>query len=66
MNATEPSDSAAPDETGQFKTVTQQAAVCDLCSSTRAQQPLCVYACPHDAAMRVNSQDFFFNHTGAD
>lgn len=66
MNATEPSHSATTDASGQFKTVTQQAAVCDLCSSTRAQQPLCVYACPHDAAMRVNSQEFFFNHNDTD
>jgi Fe-S-cluster-containing hydrogenase component 2 len=27
--------------------------VCDLCSSLADQDPRCVYACPHEAAMRV-------------
>jgi hypothetical protein len=30
-----------------------------MCSSLPSQQPSCVYACPHDAAMRVNAQEFF-------
>ena len=43
------------------KTITEQAVVCDLCSSLPSQQPSCVYACPHDAAIRVNAQDFFMS-----
>ncbi|MFT5324401.1 MAG: Fe-S-cluster-containing hydrogenase component 2/CRP-like cAMP-binding protein [Planctomycetaceae bacterium] len=47
-----------------IKTVNERAVVCDLCSSLPSQSPSCVYACPHDAAMRVNSLEFFFEHTG--
>lgn len=35
--------------------IQQQATTCDLCSSVGGR-PRCVYACPHDAAHRVNSQ----------
>lgn len=42
------------------KPVTHRATVCDLCSSGPGKSPSCVYACPHDAAMRVNALDFFF------
>jgi Fe-S-cluster-containing hydrogenase component 2/CRP-like cAMP-binding protein len=45
----------------ETKTVNEQAVVCDLCSSLAKQEPSCVYACPHDAAMRVNALEFFFN-----
>jgi Fe-S-cluster-containing hydrogenase component 2/CRP-like cAMP-binding protein len=45
----------------EIKSITEQAVVCDLCSSLPSQQPSCVYACPHDAAMRVNAQDFFLS-----
>lgn len=38
------------------KLVTERAVVCDLCSSLTMQQPACVQACPHDAAMRVNAR----------
>lgn len=34
-----------------------KATTCDLC--TAMATPSCVYACPHDAAMRVNPVDFF-------
>ena len=47
-----------------IKSITEQAVVCDLCSSLPSQQPSCVYACPHDAAMRVNAQDFFMSGSG--
>jgi Fe-S-cluster-containing dehydrogenase component/CRP-like cAMP-binding protein len=47
-----------------IKTVNERAVVCDLCSSLPSKAPSCVYACPHDAAMRVNSLEFFFEHTG--
>jgi Fe-S-cluster-containing dehydrogenase component/CRP-like cAMP-binding protein len=42
-----------------LKTVTDRAVVCDLCSSVPGQDPACVYACPHDAALRVNADEFF-------
>ena len=45
----------------EIKSITEQAVVCDLCSSLPSQSPSCVYACPHDAAMRVNAQDFFLS-----
>lgn len=43
----------------ELKEFTQQAVVCDLCSSLGSQVPACVYACPHDAALRVDSREFF-------
>lgn len=39
--------------------VTQQAVVCDQCSSLADGKPSCVYACPHDAAERVDARSFF-------
>jgi Fe-S-cluster-containing hydrogenase component 2 len=45
-------------ETGQLKeVVTRKATVCDLCG--QHTEPSCVYACPHDAAHRVDPKDFF-------
>jgi Fe-S-cluster-containing hydrogenase component 2/CRP-like cAMP-binding protein len=38
------------------KLVTEQAVVCDLCSTLSRQVPACVHACPHDAAMRVDAR----------
>ena len=43
----------------ELKDFTQQAVVCDMCASLGSRDPSCVYACPHDAAMRVDSRDFF-------
>ncbi len=43
-----------------IKSVSERATVCDLCTSLKSKQPSCVYACPHDAAMRVNALEFFF------
>lgn len=37
--------------------VKQKAASCDLC--TEHAEPSCVYACPHDAAHRVDPTEFF-------
>ncbi|MEI6235286.1 MAG: cyclic nucleotide-binding domain-containing protein, partial [Planctomycetota bacterium] len=37
--------------------VKKLAVTCDQCSTL--EEPSCVYACPHDAAMRVNARDFF-------
>jgi Fe-S-cluster-containing hydrogenase component 2 len=43
---------------GQKKAVVQKkATTCDLC--TEHAEPSCVYACPHDAAHRVEPRDFF-------
>lgn len=44
-------------EGGQVVPVVQQAVVCDQCASSPAG-PACVYACPHDAAIRVNASEF--------
>jgi CRP-like cAMP-binding protein/Fe-S-cluster-containing dehydrogenase component len=43
---------------GRKKAVVQQKATsCDLC--THLKEPSCVYACPHDAAHRVDPRGFF-------
>jgi len=44
-------------ETGEVVNVTERAIVCDQCTSLPTG-PACVYACPHDAAVRVNARDF--------
>jgi Fe-S-cluster-containing hydrogenase component 2 len=36
--------------------VSTRAVVCDLCSSLASQDPACVYACPHEAAIRFDAQ----------
>jgi Fe-S-cluster-containing hydrogenase component 2 len=41
---------------GAVEAVTLKATVCDLCSGY--DSPNCVYACPHDAAIRVNPAEF--------
>jgi Fe-S-cluster-containing hydrogenase component 2/CRP-like cAMP-binding protein len=41
------------------KTVTERAVVCDLCSSLPSQDPACVYACPHEAAIRIDARSEF-------
>jgi len=49
-----------PGMPGQKKVVVKQKATsCDLCSDFA--EPSCVYACPHDAAHRVNPRTFFAN-----
>lgn len=52
-------------EDTSLKAVGQQAVVCDLCSSLTTGKHSCVYACPHDAAMRVNAQDHFLRASGS-
>jgi CRP-like cAMP-binding protein/Fe-S-cluster-containing dehydrogenase component len=48
---------------GRKKAVVQQKATsCDLC--THLKEPSCVYACPHDAAHRVDPKTFFAGLTG--
>ncbi len=46
-------------EDAEVRKVTSRAVVCDMCSSLPGG-PSCVYACPHEAAIRVNSRGFFF------
>jgi CRP-like cAMP-binding protein/Fe-S-cluster-containing dehydrogenase component len=47
-----------PENPGRKKAaVKQKATSCDLC--TNFAEPSCVYACPHDAAHRVNPRQFF-------
>ncbi|HKF26521.1 MAG TPA: cyclic nucleotide-binding domain-containing protein [Candidatus Acidoferrum sp.] len=46
------------DQPGRKKAVVKQKATsCDLC--THLKEPSCVYACPHDAAHRVDPRKFF-------
>jgi CRP-like cAMP-binding protein/Fe-S-cluster-containing hydrogenase component 2 len=42
--------------------VKQKATSCDLC--THLKEPSCVYACPHDAAHRVDPRTFFSDMLG--
>ena len=52
--------SDVPGTPGQKKALLKQKATsCDLCSDFA--EPSCVYACPHDAAHRVNPRTFFAN-----
>jgi CRP-like cAMP-binding protein/Fe-S-cluster-containing dehydrogenase component len=47
-----------PEHVGRQKAaIKQKATSCDLC--THLKEPSCVYACPHDAAHRVDPRDFF-------
>lgn len=47
-----------PENAGRKKAVIKQKATsCDLC--THLKEPSCVYACPHDAAHRVDPKTFF-------
>jgi Fe-S-cluster-containing hydrogenase component 2 len=46
-----------PSDTGAKRAVLKKATTCDLCSGLA--EPSCVYACPHDAAIRVHPQEFF-------
>ncbi len=41
----------------------QKAITCDLCAG-QASGPSCVYACPHDAALRVDPREFFLEERG--
>ena len=47
-----------PERAGRQKAaIKQKATSCDLC--THLKEPSCVYACPHDAAHRVDPRRFF-------
>jgi len=52
------------DQPGRKKAVVKQKATsCNLC--TEHKEPSCVYACPHDAAHRVEPQQFFAGLLGS-
>jgi CRP-like cAMP-binding protein/Fe-S-cluster-containing dehydrogenase component len=52
-----------PDHPGRKKPVVKKKATsCDLC--TNQAEPSCVYACPHDAAHRVDPREFFAGMLG--
>jgi len=52
-----------PERPGRKKAVIKQKATsCDLC--THLKEPSCVYACPHDAAHRVDPKTFFAEMLG--
>jgi CRP-like cAMP-binding protein/Fe-S-cluster-containing dehydrogenase component len=52
-----------PENAGLKKAVIKQKATsCDLC--THLKEPSCVYACPHDAAHRVDPKTFFAEMLG--
>jgi CRP-like cAMP-binding protein/Fe-S-cluster-containing dehydrogenase component len=52
-----------PERPGRKRAVIKQKATsCDLC--THLQEPSCVYACPHDAAHRVDPRTFFAEMLG--
>ena len=54
-----------PDNPARKKAaVKQKATSCDLC--THLKEPSCVYACPHDAAHRVDPRKFFGQMLGQD
>lgn len=50
---------------GEFtqELVMNTAVVCDMCSDSFGQQPACVNACPHDAAIRVDARSKFVTRT---
>lgn len=52
-------------ESGEVVEVTDRAVVCDQCS-TLPTGPACVYACPHDAAIRVNASEFLTGGRGSE
>src|SRR6185436_20210825 len=52
-----------PESPGRMVAVTKtKATSCDLC--TEHEEPSCVYACPHDAAHRVEPNIFFRDLVG--
>jgi CRP-like cAMP-binding protein/Fe-S-cluster-containing hydrogenase component 2 len=52
-----------PEHAGRKKAaIKQKATSCDLC--THLKEPSCVYACPHDAAHRVDPKKFFADMIG--
>ncbi len=58
MDLPESIDTSVADEVVE-KLVTYKAVVCDLCSTLPGREPACVFACPHDAAMRIDARTQF-------
>lgn len=57
-----PAKPPAPKKTGPKKVTVLKATTCDLC--TQLTTPSCVYACPHDAAKRVEPTQFLATQIG--
>ncbi len=53
---------AAPKKMERKKVTIQKATTCDLC--TQLTTPSCVYACPHNAAKRVDPSEFLAKQIG--
>jgi CRP-like cAMP-binding protein/Fe-S-cluster-containing hydrogenase component 2 len=54
---------AAATQEVEEKLVTEEAVVCDQCASLAGQRHACVYACPHEAAIRIDAwTDFPTSH----
>ena len=45
----------------ELKQVDTRATVCDMCSSHGNSGPMCVHACPHDAAHRVSGRELMLD-----
>jgi len=45
----------------ELKQVDTRATVCDMCSSHGKSGPMCVHACPHDAAHRVSGRELILD-----
>jgi Fe-S-cluster-containing hydrogenase component 2 len=57
-----PAAPAPPKKTERKKVSVSKATTCDLC--TQLSVPSCVYACPHDAAKRVDPTEFLSRQIG--
>jgi CRP-like cAMP-binding protein/Fe-S-cluster-containing hydrogenase component 2 len=60
--AAKPATPAAPKKMERKMVTVQKATTCDLC--TQLSVPSCVYACPHDAAKRVEPTEFLARQIG--
>src|SRR5205085_6102076 len=60
--AAKPPAAPAPKKMERKKVTIQKATTCDLC--TQLSVPSCVYACPHDAAKRVDPAEFLARQIG--
>ena len=57
MHGLAPGEGGGTEPSPQKAKVQSKAITCDLCADLK--EPSCVYACPHDAAVRVNPRAFF-------
>ncbi len=52
---------------GHGKAILRSAVTCDLCESVKGNRgPMCVYACPHQCAIRLDGRDFWQRVQGSD